>query len=162
LPAGRPSSYSLEIALQICEQIATRIAGLDKICSENPAFPESRTVHRWLEEHEDFRQLYRGAKELQADLCAYGAFDQLDDPYAVRNVGDPKLASPEIQRRKALAEHERWMAGRLHPHKWGDRTGIELSGGETPVKIEGDLSSLLSARLQSFLRAKEREKGGSE
>jgi hypothetical protein len=162
LPAGRPTSYTAEIALAIAEQIATRIVSLTQICLEDERFPAPSTVYRWLDQQEEFRKWYRHARERQSDLCAYLGHTQLDDPGAIYSVPDPKLASAEVQRRKALADHDRWMAARLYPRKWGDKTALDIGGGESPLKIEGDVSPLLGSRIQAFLLAREREKASGE
>ena len=52
---GRPTSYPQEIADAICDEIATTDHALSRIC-EREGMPDVRTVYRWLEANEDFRQ----------------------------------------------------------------------------------------------------------
>jgi len=59
---GRPSDYNPQIVEAICEEIATTDHGLDRICRAE-GMPDVRTVYRWLEVHEEFRQRYARARE---------------------------------------------------------------------------------------------------
>lgn len=62
---GRPSSYNADIAMTICDRL---IEGerLRTICA-SPGMPNRATVFRWLGRHEEFREQYQWARQLQAD-----------------------------------------------------------------------------------------------
>jgi hypothetical protein len=58
---GRPTSYSPEIAHAICDEMANTDHSLERICGAE-GMPEARTVYRWLNAHEEFRQRYARAR----------------------------------------------------------------------------------------------------
>jgi hypothetical protein len=65
---GRPTKYSEELALAFLDEIA-RGSSIRKLTAK-PEWPSDTTIHRWLQENEDFREQYRVARELQADMLA--------------------------------------------------------------------------------------------
>jgi hypothetical protein len=56
MPAGRPSRFTDEIGLIICERLANG-ESLRAMC-EDDDMPDKATVFRWLAFHEDFRDRY--------------------------------------------------------------------------------------------------------
>lgn len=149
---GRPSSYTPEIADEICERLATTPRGLDFICESDEALPSARQVHRWLNEHEDFRQSYVRARERQADLlfdeCLEIADDGSNDTKLVGREGEEREVtdSDVIQRSKLRVETRLRMAGKLAPKKYGDRIEQHHSGSLT---LEGALAQLDGAGTAS-------------
>jgi hypothetical protein len=136
---GRPSSFTAEIAEEICERIATQPRGIDRICDEDADMPCARTVHRWLNEQEDFCQSYLRAKERQADLLFDQALQIADTPQLGRIVktkpakggdaaADVAATVEEVTEedmlghRKLQVDTRLRMAGKLHPKKYGDKT----------------------------------------
>lgn len=139
---GRPSSFTQKIADEICERIATQPRGIDRICDEDDDMPTARTVHRWLNEHDDFCQSYLRAKERQADLLFDQALQIADTPQLGRIVkrkpvkvgeteimlGGEAVTSEEITEedmlghRKLQVDTRLRMAGKLAPKKYGDKT----------------------------------------
>lgn len=111
---GRPSSYSEEIADEICEAIAKGEA-LHKLCEERDDFPAEGSVYRWLEKHENFREKYTRARERQAERRAEELILIAD------TEKDAAIARNRIEARK-------WIAAKLLPKKYGDRTVTELTG----------------------------------
>jgi Bacteriophage Sf6, terminase small subunit-like len=67
-PTGRPSSYTLEVADEICERM-TKGEGLLRICSDEE-MPSRVTVYRWLDANEAFRSKYARAREALMDFYA--------------------------------------------------------------------------------------------
>jgi hypothetical protein len=139
---GRPSSYTQAIADEICERIATQPRGIDRICDEDADMPTARTVHSWLNQHEDFLQSYLRAKERQADLLFDQALTIADTPLLGEIVTVEKGNEDEDDgtivkvRREDMLGHRTLqvntrmrMAGKLHPKKYGDKLDL-TSGGE--------------------------------
>lgn len=99
--------------------------------------PEQRTVYRWLahKDHEEFRQQYARARELQADTLADECLDIADD---ARNDWMEKLGPEEaqlyqlngehIQRSRLRIDQRKWMAGKLKPKVYGDKQETVHSG----------------------------------
>lgn len=109
---GRPSSYSPEIAEEICVRMTTRDSdgktrSLRSVCLEDD-MPIERTVYNWLIAHEDFLQMYTRAKDTLADMNAEDILHIAD------KATDANLARLQIDARK-------WWASKVAPKKYGDK-----------------------------------------
>jgi hypothetical protein len=116
---GRPSDYSPETADAICEQLAAG-RGLVDICTDE-GMPHRVTVYRWMEAHEEFRNMYARARETQADTF-------VDQIVRIADfVEDPQKARVMIDARK-------WVAGKMRPRVYGEKTTTTHEGNpENPV-----------------------------
>lgn len=133
---GRPTLYSEDMAATILERLADG-ESLRTICTAED-MPHRSTVFRWLSQHPEFRDQYAHAREEQADAL----FDELleiaddgsNDWMERKNKDDQSLGwveNGEALRRSALRiEARKWMASKLLPKKYGDRTQMELSGAD--------------------------------
>jgi len=108
---GRPSSYTPAVADIICDRLASGM-GLEQACAPDD-MPGARTVHRWLENNDEFRQKYARARTEQADRDA-------DD---VVKIADEEC---DPQRARVRVDARKWRASKLAPKKYGER--IEHSG----------------------------------
>lgn len=126
---GRPSDYTQEVADAICERLIDG-QSLRKICLD-PDMPNAATVCRWLakEENEAFREQYAHARDAQADTLADEILDIADDgsndwmgdkedEEGVRYNGDA------VQRSKLRVDARKWLAAKMKPKKYGDKTLI--------------------------------------
>ena len=138
--AGRPSSYSDDVATAICRRIADG-ESLRKIC-ETDDMPSKTTVMEWLasDKHVGFRTKYARARELQADALFDEMLDIADDgsnDWMERNFGEDTrwVENGEAMRRSDLRIKTRqWMASKLMPKKYGEK--VTLAGdAENPVRI---------------------------
>ncbi len=114
MTTGRPSSFTQQIADEICERIAMG-ESLKTICSE-PSLPAISSVFKWLNEKPGFSDSYARARETQADAL----FDE------IQNIADD--ADEDVQRSRLKVDARKWMAGKLRPKKYGDKTETVLSG----------------------------------
>jgi hypothetical protein len=166
-PVGRPSTYSREKAVEICTEIATTTRGLDRICDENPTFPQPRTVYRWLSENEDFRQLYRQARVDQCQLWADQLVEIADTPKVGQistisgrgkdgkpTVKETKLVDM-VERTRLRLETRRWLLAKLRPREYGDKIEIE-DGRRDPLDELLDEWKKQSAKIETA----EPENGG--
>jgi hypothetical protein len=113
--AGRPSTYTPEIAQEICVQIATGELSLRKLCQQ-PGMPMLRTVTNWLAEHDEFARQMAEARELRAD----GYRDRIEE--LIEQVASGKI---DPQSGRVSIEGLRWLAGIEKPQKYGDRIRAE-------------------------------------
>ena len=138
---GRPSSYSEELAEDICERLANG-ESLRAICSEE-GWPSTTTVKRWLRAREDFRAQYALAREEQAEAL----FDEIVD--IADKAGNSEGLTVDMARVRIDAR--KWVAGKLAPKKYGDKTTIEASA---TVKVEHtrklDISTLSDDQLDAL------------
>lgn len=121
---GRPSTFTDEIAAEICDRIAIGDS-LAQICRDE-GMPAVRTVMRWLREKEDFRQQYVRAREEQADA----------DADAVADVGRRTLSGElDPQAARVAIDALKWTAAKRQPKKYGDR--VELAGdAKAPLTVQ--------------------------
>jgi hypothetical protein len=130
-PTGRPSSYSDELAAEICRQLAEG-ASLRAIC-EAPEMPHRDTVRTWLLNNEAFRDAYTVAREAQAEHFADQIIEIVD-------------TEPDANRARVRMDARKWVAGKLAPKKYGERVTNEhtgAGGGPIQVTIAGDDADLL-------------------
>jgi hypothetical protein len=137
MPAGRPSRFTDEIGLIICERLANG-ESLRAMC-EDDDMPDKATVFRWLAFHEDFRDRYALAREAQADALFDDILSIADDG---RNDWMEKTSQDggnmgwqengEALRRSQLRiDARKWMAGKLRPKKYGEKIDVNVDGNIT-------------------------------
>ena len=127
---GRPSSYTQEIADDICERIADG-ESLRSICSGED-MPNKATVCRWLAKHSSFSDQYAHARESQGDAL-------FDDCLALADgkSTDELKAAADIQERKLQIETRKWMAGKLKG-KYSDKVKhVGGDDGDNPIAFTG-------------------------
>lgn len=128
--AGRPSSYTQEIADKICDEIATSSRSIKTICDADD-MPSSITVLKWLRDFPDFLSQYTRAKEMQADYLAEEMLDIADDgsnDFMTITKGDESYEVENKEwtsRSKLRVEARKWIASKLKPKKYGDKLEVE-------------------------------------
>lgn len=130
---GRPSSYSDEIAEEICSRLE-KGESLRKIC-EDEHIPSRSTVLRWMRDDDAFGAKCARAREGQADWL----HDEMSDIETGVLEGriDPTAA-------RVVLSSKQWRASKLAPKKYGDKVLNEHSGpnGE-PIQTQ---STVLDAK----------------
>ena len=134
MPVGRPSSYSAEVAQQICERLATG-ESVRGICNSEDGLPTWQTVFSWLGKHPDFAEQYARAKELAAESIAEEIFDIADDSTQdfeeteiTAGVTARSLNPENIQRSKLRVDARKWYLSKIMPKRYGDKVQQEVSG----------------------------------
>lgn len=135
--AGRPSSFTQEIADRICEGLAAA-RSLRSICFDE-GMPTQTTVFRWLADDRflEFREQYMRAREAQADALFDEMLDIADDAAndwmerEGENSQGWQLNGEHVQRTRLRLDTRKWIAARLAPKKYGDKVDVEHSGGLT-------------------------------
>ena len=114
VPAGRPSSYTPEIADAICE----RIAGGESVTtiSASEGFPSRTTIRNWMDSNPDFRSKCARAWDLQADVHAEKVRELADKCEA--GTLDPNAA-------RVASGNRQWLAARMSPRRWGERQQVD-------------------------------------
>ena len=115
MSAGRPTSYTPELADRICEQLADGLS-MRKIC-EADDMPAKRTIFNWLRTNEEFLHQYERAKEESADSMT----DEMLD------IADGQEGG-EVQRDRLRVDTRKWVASKLKPKKYGDYQRHEHTG----------------------------------
>ena len=132
---GRPRAYKPEIADAICEQLSQG-KSLRSICKLD-GMPGISTVVRWLfdEKCKYFWVQYARAREIQAELLADELMDIADDStndYMEQEREDgskvDRLNAENIQRSRLRIDTRKWVASKLLPKKYGDKTEVVQTG----------------------------------
>jgi hypothetical protein len=128
--SGRDSTYTADTGRKICDRIASG-EGLKAICRDEHMPPE-RTVYGWLRAVEEFRQLYRKARELQAE----GMLDELLElsDWQPPEKPDGTIDTGFVQWKKLQVDARKWAMSRLLPRKYGDKIGLTGDDGG-PVRV---------------------------
>jgi len=119
---GRPTLYSLKIALEICDRIADG-ESLVKICSD-PKMPKKTAVYEWLLRHKEFADIYARAREDQADTLAdeiHAIADELPQQIVDEKGKTSRYDSAYVQWQKNRVDARKWVAAKLKPKKYSDR-----------------------------------------
>jgi len=131
---GRPSTYTEEVACEICEAVAGG-AFLVDVCAE-PGMPNVRTIHRWLTQHPEFARAYETARVIMAHVLAERAVKS-GLAATADNYGPARVHF----------DAQRWLAGRLLPKVYGDKVDASLTTEvivTTPEERRQRISALLA------------------
>lgn len=139
---ARPSSFSPEVADEICERLAEG-ESLRTICA-GEGMPYRGTVFRWLASDEKFRLQYAHARDAQADTLADEIVDIADD--GTRDTyldadGNEKTNQDVIARSRLRVDARKWVASKLKPKVYGDRTTTAITGADGgPVQVAATIN----------------------
>lgn len=123
MPAGQPTSYSIEIAKEICDKISTNDMGIKQLCRLNPHWPAKSTIHQWLRDHKEFSDLYTQAKQCQVSVIVEEIIDIADDgtnDYRTTDDGREVPDYENIQRSRLRVDTRKWVASKLVPRMYGN------------------------------------------
>ena len=149
--AGRTSTFTDELAAEICEEIAEG-AVLSAVCAKDGR-PSMRTVLRWLDRYDGFAKLYDRAREIRADVWGDEIIlisDDRSDDYVDKIRGDGSvdrvLDAEHVQRSKLRVDARKWLMAKAAPRRYGERLDLNHSGG---IKLDSDpdLSDLADDEL---------------
>jgi hypothetical protein len=141
---GRPSLYSDELALKICEMIANGESMRHITMLEG--MPDKRTILRWLDEKVDFRTHYAHARERQADHFLEEIRDIANDGrndwerIESERTGQDRIVlnAEAVQRSRLRVDTLKWVMSKLAPKKYGDKIEHEVSVTNYKVTLGGD------------------------
>ena len=139
---GRPTNYSPELTAGICARLAEG-ESLRSICRDE-AMPALRTVFVWLAKHPEFVQQYALAREEQADTLADEIVAIADEREGKAIMADGAevavvFDSTAVARNRLRVDARKWVASKLKPKVYGDKTQHEHAGpdgGAIPVTIQ--------------------------
>lgn len=161
---GRPSDYSQELADRICEQLSEGIS-LRTVCKADE-MPCAATVFKWLRLKPEFVEQYTRAKEDAADAFAEEMLDIADeasnDWMEVHDPDNPgyRLNGEHINRSRLRVDTRKWIASKLKPKKYGDKSTTELTGADgkdlIPEMNETEIARRIAFALQQGANAQEK------
>jgi hypothetical protein len=119
---SRQTTFTQEVADRICADLADA-KSLRSICLADD-MPSQVTVFKWLSQNEEFAKQYVRAREAQADAIFDECLDIADDGSNDFMGEDEKYNGDAVARSKLRVDTRKWMAGKLAPKKYGDKTLI--------------------------------------
>lgn len=166
-PMGRPSVYSEAIVSEICTRLSLG-EGLIRICNDEH-MPHRVTVFRWLDDprHEDFRNRYARAREVQADslfdemeqIADDGSNDWMEKKDRNGDTIGWMVNGEAVARSKLRLEDRRWRAGKLRPKKYGEATLLKVGDHEGNA-IPSQLTDVAAGVAALLAVAKDRKEKG--
>lgn len=136
---GRPSSFTQEIADEICEGLIEG-KSLRSICCGDE-MPSAGTVCRWLADDEAFREQYERARDAQADTLADEILDIADNTANDTLKSEAGVEQPNtewITRSRLRVDARKWIASKLKPKKYGDKQEHEHTGSVKVIAGQHD------------------------
>lgn len=132
--------FSQEIFDKICQEISTSAKSLKKILSEE-GMPNTGSLFRWIRLNEETEKQYARAREAQADLLAEEILEISDDGAndTYTKDGQEMTNHDVIARSRLRVDSRKWLASKLKPKKYGDKTAVEHSGS---VGLSGILAEI--------------------
>jgi hypothetical protein len=152
---GRPSLFSEVLADEICERLVNG-ESLRSICLDEK-MPSVGTALRWVGEKEAFREHYSRARDLQADVLFDETLKIADTPMpGIKTVtkasGVETTEGDMIDHRRLQIDTRKWIAGKLRPKKYGDKSNVEVSGPDGgPIETLNVTDAERAAALMAFL-----------
>lgn len=136
---GRHSTYTDEIAQEICERLATG-EPLAQICRDE-GMPHTTTVYDWRTANEDFALRFARAREDGFDQIAMDALDIADDNRSdtiKRQDGSQGPDSEWISRSRLRVETRLKLLAKWDPKRYGERV-THAGDADAPVHIRQTL-----------------------
>lgn len=133
---GRPSTFTQEIADEICRRLAQG-EPLEKICRDDH-MPSSRTVLRWKDASEAFMSDIACAREAGFDRIASDCLDIADETSndTVHGESGARANTEWISRSKLRIETRLKLLSKWDPKRYGDKITQEHTGPEgAPLTI---------------------------
>ncbi len=131
---GRPSTYTNEIATQICDLLAD---GKSMVKACEIVGVSRRTVAFWLQTKPDFVEMTVHARGEWTDDIV----DQIMDI--------AKDETTDFNTRRLMIDSIKWIAGKQRPKKYSDKFLIEHNGA---VEHKHTIAEMTDAELEALIR----------
>jgi hypothetical protein len=121
---GRPTTYSIEWAGEICFAIASTNKGIKRLCKDNSHWPNQDTLFAWLKAHSEFSEQYARAKEIQIEGLVEEILEIADDSskdYLINEQGKLVFNGENINRARLKIDTRKWLACKLLPKIYGNK-----------------------------------------
>jgi len=126
---GRPTKYTPELAAEICSRISAG-ESLNKIIESQGGIVTFQTVYYWLATNKEFSELYARARRDQADTMAdeIQSISDEEPRMIVDDKGIARVDNAYVQWQRLRVDSRKWIAAKLQPKKYGEKTQTELTG----------------------------------
>lgn len=156
---ARPTSYTSELAANICERIA--LGESLRAISREDGMPHQATVYRWLDVDEAFREQYARARAKQADTMAEEIVEIADETWNDTTVTErgEQPNSEWIARSRLRVDARKWLMSKLAPKKYGDRIDVTTGGESINLSAEERAAKLTAIHAAAAKRRQDQEDG---
>lgn len=141
---ARPTKYTEKITAEICSRLILG-KSLREVCKADD-MPVASTVFKWLSENEEFSEQYAHAKYESVHAIVDEIIDIADE-----------AKSENVQVARLRTDTRKWVAAKLMPKKYGDRTKLvtdDGKGNDASINEKSaqtvDLSKLSDAALKEM------------
>ena len=135
-PESRRVEFTEEIFTEICERMSEGKT-LREICKD-PDMPNRATVLRWVKHDDGRKRQYEFARQAQcdfwADVIVELSRDRTNDIITDKD-GKASANHAAVQRDRLICDNYKFLMGKLHPGRYGDKTQIELPQPAKPMQI---------------------------
>ena len=135
--AGRPSIYTKELGIEICDWIANNAAGLKTGCIKHEHWPGYETIRGWIRNNTfpEFSDLYMRAREEKPE--------SMEDDIVI--IADTPNLDPNDKRVRIDAR--KWLMSKLKPKKYGDKLDLTSDNKALPQQAVIMVQSAEAAEL---------------
>lgn len=126
---GRPSTYTDELAQEICDAIASTNEGLVALCEQNPHWPTRANIFIWMRKFPAFFDMYTKAKEHQCEVQVdyMLALSQEPHKYVDAETGCTRVDVPML---RVKMDAIKWQASKLAQKRFGDKVEPQIVNNE--------------------------------
>ena len=119
---ARPSIYTKELEERMLEEIASGRSVIS-MCREEKWTPNADTWYRWMYKIDGLSDRYTRAKSISSEFHA----DQ------ILSIAD-EATNQNFQVARLQIDSRKWVASKLTPHKYGDKTSIDHTSSDESMK----------------------------
>jgi hypothetical protein len=157
---ARPTSYTSEIALEICSRLAGG-ESLRAICCDSH-LPHRDTVRLWVvNDTQGFHGQYARAREAQVEHYADEIVEISDETAkdTLETEHGEKPNSEWISRSRLRVDTRKWLMSKLAPKKYGEKIDVTTDGQALNLTAEDRAAKLAAIQAAAAKRKAEQEDG---
>jgi hypothetical protein len=154
---GSRSGYTIEMAKEICNAIATSNYGISRLCKQNSHWPDYTTIFKWLFDTPEFQVMYLAAKKAQVEIFVDEIIDISNDSSQdtlFDKDGNPYLNKEFVMRSRVKIDTRKWIASRLNRSRYAEHVEKSLSEKVNEIQTELDLSKATPEELEIIENAR--------
>jgi hypothetical protein len=145
LERARTEDYNSVIAETFCSRVAMGENFLE-VCAEK-GMPTRRTVHKWINEHPEFEEMFYRARMQSSDTMASKILQIVEDEGLVTDA--------DIKRAQLKVGAYKWSAERLNPDRYGPTQKVKNEGAPEIVVVNTGISRSEPAVIEAKVIASE-------
>lgn len=131
---GQITKYNDQVVDDYCHRLALG-ESMRSICKD-PSMPSMSTILRWMDSNEEFEGKCARARSLQAHVWLEKMVEKSESE-PERNPVTGALDSASVNHIRNQVSTLQWLAMKLNPKRYGDRTAVEHQGGISLTVVTG-------------------------